>query len=218
MNANKHLIVSGVLFAIVLFLWPIFMAIAQPAVTGTEQQLYWVMRNLAMYRCQFILAFLIAPLVLYMMSAQLDRAGTGGGTAGLTGRLFLAGYLVLNSISYASQIVLVPGFMRAGMVQQAGLFYFGSEESVVYFLNQMGYAFWAVGAIILFVPLVRHSGMIRYISGLYLISALLSIAAFAGLMADSKVLNSLTLYSGLILAPVGILTAIWGIREQLHKE
>jgi len=55
--------------------------------------------------------------------------------------------------------------------------------------------------------------MIRYLTLIYILSAVLSIVAFAGLRIDNMSLNSMTLYSGLVLIPVGIMTTVWGIKE-----
>jgi len=213
---NHHLIISGILFSIVLFLWPIFMGMSQPQ--GSDAgQLNWVSQHLSLYKVQFFFAFLLSPAILYMMAAQLDRVPAGHWIARRIGWVFLGGYFVLNSIAYASQMILVPQLIRAGRFEHALIWYFGSSASVIYFLNQMGYCFWAIGVIVLFSPQAREKGMIRWISLVYLLSAVLSIFAFAGLILDNKALNSLTLPSGLALVPVGILTVLWGFREGRRK-
>lgn len=214
MNNNKHLVVSGILFTLVLFMWPILMLVAQPEGTVIEQ-LDWISKHSGIYRLQFFLAFLIAPAILYLMWAQLGGATLENRIVFRLGWVFLTAYLVLNSISYASQAILVPKFLVSGMKDLALSWYFNSDISIAYFCNQTGYAFWGVGAFILFGPLMTRKGIIRYLGIIYGISALLSLVAFLGLVFDNEGINSLTLPAGLVLIPVGILTVIWGLKERV---
>lgn len=213
---NRNLILSGVLFTIVLFLWPIFMSLSQPQGVDIEQ-LNWIQSNLTLYKIQFFFAFLISPSIIYLMVSQLYKQHIDNYISTKIGFIFIVAYFVLNSVSYASQIVIVPKFIISGNIEQARVWYFGSSISVTYFINQMGYCFWGVGAIILFVKSIKGKGMIKYLSIIYTLSAILSIIAFIGLLFDSKSINSMTLYSGLILIPVGIMTTIWGIQENIKE-
>src|SRR3972149_4229888 len=118
MNYKKHLIISGILFTIVLLLWPVFMMLSQP--TGSdEDQLNWVLNHLTLYKIQFFLAFLIAPSIIYLMLAQLGKQVTTENNMIKFGYIFIAGYAVLVSIAYCSQIILVPGLLKNGLIDQA---------------------------------------------------------------------------------------------------
>jgi CDP-diacylglycerol--glycerol-3-phosphate 3-phosphatidyltransferase len=208
--------ISGILFTIVLFLWPIFMGISQP-VGDCLEQLSWVKDHLIIYKFQFLFAFLISPSLIYLMVSQLNKYHVAITISKVPGLLFITGYVVLNSIAYASQIILVPKFIATGLIEQARVWYLLSPTSITYFINQMGYCFWGIGTIILFAGFIKEKGMIRYLSLIYTISALLSIVAFVGLMIDNRVVNSMTLYSGLVLIPIGIMSVIWGIKENRKK-
>lgn len=212
MKTNTHLIISGIVFTVVLFLWPVFMAIEQPQ-GADEEQFKWIQDHLILYKLQFIFASLIGPSIIYLMLSQLGKFPENDKIALRAGFVFITGYFVLNSIAYASQIILVPRLIRAGMTEQARVWYFNSSASATYFIDQMGYCFWGIGAIILFFRFLREKGPVKYLSLIYTLSGILSIAAFAGLIIDNAFLNSLTLYSGLILTPVGIITLIWGLKE-----
>lgn len=212
MNKNSHLVISGILFTIALFLWPIFMGISQPQGSDIEQ-LNWIKENSNIYKVQFFFAFLISPSIIYLMLSQLNIFNYSNNVTKYLGLIFITGYFVLNSISYASQIILVTKFVDSGLLEQARVWYFMSSSSISYFINQMGYCFWGIGATILFLRLVKENGIIRYVSLLYIVSAILSIIAFVGLMLGSKALNSMTIYGGLVLIPVGIMTTIWGIHK-----
>ncbi len=213
MKTNRHLIISGFLFTIALFLWPIFMGIYQPIGNDIEQQLNWIIENSTIYKIQFFFAFLISPSIIYLMLSQLDKFHFDNHVSKKIGMIFITGYFVLNSISYASQIILVPKFMDSGLIEQAKIWYFMSPSSVSYFINQMGYCFWGIGAMILFSRLVKEKGIIKYLSLIYIISAILSIIAFIGLMIGNEIINSMTLYGGLVLIPIGIMTIIWGLQD-----
>jgi hypothetical protein len=201
------LAISGILFTLVLVAWPVMMAVARPA-GGVDLQLLWVRGHATLFRCQFVLALLIAPALLYMMLAQLRRLGVGGIALRL-GLLFLAAYLVLSSVSYASQAVLLPRFLVAGRLDAARSWLFSAPGSIAYFLNQLGYCFWGAAAIVLFYRAWNRQGLSALIAGFFLLSAVLSILAFAGLLLEVPGLMAMTLPSGLALLPVGVLTVFW---------
>ncbi len=212
MKTNKQLITSGIIFTIVLFLWPVFMGISHPQ--GSEiEQLNWIKSHSIIYKIQFFFAFLISPSIIYLMLSQLEKYPNENNVSKRLGYFFITGYFVLSSISYASQIIIVPKFVNSGLIEQARVWYFMSSTSITYFINQMGYCFWGIGAMILFIRLIKEKGIIQYLSFIYVISSILSIIAFIGLMIENEILNSMTLYGGLVLIPVGIITIIWGFQE-----
>jgi hypothetical protein len=210
---KNHLIFSGIIFTLILILWPLLMAISQPSGTF-EEQLRWVADNTNHMKWQFSLAMLISPAIIYLMAAQLTKADIADKVLLRLGMVFLTVYMALNCISYGSQVVLVPKLLEAGLYDQLALWYFGSEVSISYFLNQTGYFFWAIGTLVLFSRYITQKGMIRYISILYVVSAVLSIVAFIGLVINNSTLNSMTFPSGLLLLPVGAMTVVWGLRDK----
>jgi hypothetical protein len=213
MKIDKHLIISGILFTVVLVAWPVMMAVAK-APGNVETQMQWVAAHRPLFKAQFVLAFLLAPAIVYMMLAQLAKLQQGDGLGQRFGMVFIVAYVVLNSVAYASQAVLVPRFLAAGQAGLARAWYFASPASIAYFIDQLGYCFWGIGAIALFAKAQRGHGLPAFIASLYLLSALLSLMAFAGLLLESRVLNALSAPSGLALLPVGILTALWGWRRK----
>jgi hypothetical protein len=217
MKRDPHLAASGILFTLVLVAWPVMMAVARPAAGGVDLQLLWVRGHAGLFRCQFVLALLIAPALLYMMLAQLRRLAVGPVALRL-GLLFLAAYLVLSSVSYASQAVLLPRFLAAGRLEAARSWLFSAPGSIAYFLNQLGYCFWGAAAIVLFYRAWNWQGLSALIAGFYLLSAVLSILAFAGLLLDVPGLMAMTLPAGLVLLPVGVLTVLWGRQERKCDE
>ena len=212
MNVKRHLIVSGTLFTIVLAAWPLMMAMAK-APGDLGRQLQWVAGHVLLYRAQFILAFLLAPAIIYMMLAQLKKLQTADTLSKRFGMVFLAAYAFLNSVAYLSQVVLLPRFIAAGRMDLARAWYFASPASFAYFINQLGYCCWGVAAIVLFFEALRDWRLKGLIASFYYLSALLSIMAFAGLLFKSPGLMRLTMPGGLVLFPVGILTIAWGLQK-----
>lgn len=213
LNTDKHLIISGILFTVVLILWPIFMVVGTPEGTIGEQ-LVWISENITLNKIQFFFAFLISPAIIYLMIIQLSKLNSLKGGATILGLIFLVAYLVLNSISYASQIILIPNFIENDMLPQAKTWYFGSFISIAYFLNQLGYCFWGVAAIILFSRFFHKKGLIKILSIIYFVSGILSVFAFFGLMINNTSINKLTVISGLLLVPIGIISIILANKTQ----
>jgi hypothetical protein len=212
MNAKRNLIVSGTLFTIVLATWPVLMAIAK-APGDIGQQLQWVAGHALLFKAQFLLAFLLAPAIVYMMLAQLSKLQRADNISQRFGMVFLAAYVTLNSVAYASQAVLLPRFLAAGQTELAQAWYFASPSSVSYFINQLGYCLWGIAAIALFFETLRGQRLPGLIAAFYFLSSLLSIMAFAGLLFESKAFMRLTMTGGQVLFPVGILTVAWGLQK-----
>lgn len=213
MNQNRHLFISSLLFTVLLIIWPFFMALSQPQ-GDTYERFQWILQNQALFKLQFFFAFLIAPAIIYMIVSQLiSIQGTFLKTDSI-GFIFLAAYLVFCNFSYGAQFVMVPKLIKQEMISIAHVFYFDSETSFTYFLNQTGYFFWALGILVLFSKHLSQKGPMKAIAVIYILSAVLSAVAFLGLITESKALNSMTFVSGIILLPVGILSIIWSLKHK----
>lgn len=211
MNINKHIIISGISFTIVIIIWPIFMALSHPS--GPERlQFDWILDHYFLHGMQFFFALLISPSIIYLMLALSGVFKKPEKLSMRIALIFLGGYLVLSSISYASQIVIIPAWIEKGYFQLTEIWYFGNPHSVAYFLNQLGYLFWAVAAMILFLRLITEKRLMRWIGIFYIASAILTFIAFVGLLIDNPFLNSFTMISGMLLLPVGILSIVMGYR------
>lgn len=212
MKQNKQLFTSSLLFTLILVVWPVFMAVSQPQ-GNVEERFQWIMQNQALFKLQFFLAFLIGPALIYMMISQLNLLKNEFGRTDVIGIIFLAAYLVLCSISYGAQFLIVPGLIEQKLVNVAHAMYFDSGTSFSYFLNQTGYFFWAMGTLVLFSKFIVRRGAIKAITIIYMLSATLSVIAFAGLIIESKILNLMTFVSGIILLPVGIISITWSLKS-----
>lgn len=188
------------------------MVVSSP--TGSiEEQLQWVSANVALYKTQFFLAFLLAPAILYMMLVQI-RWTKSRGLFTRIGLIFLSAYAVLVSIAYGSQAILIPKLLANGLTEQAKLWYFGAPFSITFFIDLTGYFFWALGTLCIFATLIFRKGLMRFIGILYILSAVLSVVAFLGLLFESKVMVSMTMPSGLLIVPVAVLTLIAAFKRR----
>lgn len=208
MKPDKQLFISSLLFTICLIAWPVFMAVSQPQGETIDTKFQWILQNQVLFKVQFILAFLISPLLIYMMVSQLRDSKTVFGRTEATGIMFLGVYAVLCSLSYGAQFILVPKLIQQKLDTIALVTYFDSGVSVSYFLNQTGYLFWAIGAVILFYRFLYYKGPVKPLAVIYMVSAVLTTAAFIGLIIENEFLNSMTIVSGIMLLPVGIISMI----------
>jgi hypothetical protein len=211
-NLKQHLRISGILFTVVVVLWPVMMVISR-APEHLDEAMIWIQSNRGVFRLQFFLAMLISPAALYLLTSLLHSITNRYRPMEPLGWLFLGAYVVLTSISYGAQAILVPGLLASGRWDLAGFWYFESPHSISYFLNQLGYAFFGAGVIILFSGFLRCPGWQKTAGYLLVISGALSILAFLGLFMEVAWLNFLTMISGILMLPLGILTIVVGYKD-----
>ena len=127
---------GGILFTLVVILWPVLMTASE--VTGSiEEQLRQISEAPGLFMANFFWASLIAPSILVLMLTFARYAETRRQTP-LTYHLslfFLAGYFVFVSISYMSQYLFLPRLLTEGNIEMAVTWYFGNELSRPYFLT-----------------------------------------------------------------------------------
>ena len=201
----NHVKISGILFTVIIFVWPVFMALSAPQGT-LEDQINHLRDDAALFRLSFALAALIAPLLFYLILSVIRKAGEPLTLTQHTGLIFTGIYTVLATISYTSQLSLVPALLH-DQSDLLGLFYFFNPHSIPYYLNQLGYSSFGVGVLLLFAGKLKTVGAQRWFALLFVLSGALSIIAFMGLLVDSQVINGLTLPAGLLLLPCGILAS-----------
>jgi len=157
-------------------------------------------------------ASLIAPSILVLMLTFARYTETRKQTPLIyrLSLLFLAGYFVFVSISYVSQYVYLPRLLAVGNIELATAWYFGNEFSRPYFFNQLGYFLFGIAAIMIgykmfFEPLLpRLIGIVLWASGL------LCLIAFFGLILRIEGQGLISVLSGLLTLPVGIMSILWG--------
>lgn len=204
---------SGIALTLVVVLWPPLMLLSQPTGT-TEEQLAALANDATLYKLNFFVASLIAPVVVVVLMVLALFAPTVRETPLLDvlGVFLLAPYVVLVSVAYTSQYTILHNLLAEGQMDEASLWLFENTHSVPYFLNQLGYTFFALAALLIGYKFLSASGFPRAIGVLLWASGLLSLVAFLGLALENDFLNMTTFVSGVLIVPVGLLVAEWGRR------
>ena len=215
---SRNLIISGSIFTLIILLWPVFMALSAGNAGSLEEKVRDISKDGTFYYINFVIASLIAPSAFALISivSGLYRKEKKDlfDTIGIA---LLIGYCILNSISYISQYSIIPRLITAGKMNKAIEWLFDNKDSLAYFLNQMGYSLFGMGAIIIFKGFLRTKGILKLLGLIFCISGALSILAFIGLLIQNELLNMLTIFSGLILVPTGVLAVIFGAKNTKQK-
>lgn len=216
-RTGSSLLVQGALFMIIVLLWPMFMALSKT--TGDiQEQLLAIAGIRNIFILNFVIASLIAPTLSLIMVTLAFYVPTKMKTPLLSmfGIILLAPYLTLASIAYTSQYTLLQSLLAEGNLPLAELWYLDNLASIPYFINQLGYTFFALSALMIGFKFLYERGIPKTIGILLWISGTLSIIAFVGLTIGSEMLNFCTFISGMLTIPIGILIIIWGVR--LNKQ
>lgn len=187
------------------------MVIAEPGGT-VDEQLSSIIENSFAYRVNFFLASLIAPALVVVMITLALFVDTQKETPFLNyfGAFLLIPYFLLVSIAYTSQYVLLPKLFTDPDI--AMMWLFTSPHSIAYFLNQLGYTFFAFAACAIGWKFLFEKGLAKSIGVLLWASGVLSIIAFIGLAIQNEFLNLATFPSGLLTIPFGIVVVLLGRR------
>lgn len=211
-TVSIHVVISSSLLIVVLIAWVSFMALNPLLGTHSDQ-----LRNLAEqwqnFRLNFAIALTIAPVFLYFMVSLHQLVSPSVSITKITGYTIAMFYVVAATFSYGAQLTLVPYYLNQDAIFMAELWYFFNPDSLAYFINQTGYAFWAVAVLVLFWSLFKREGIERWLGALFILSAITSLMAYAGLLAGVPALSFLTLISGVLTLPIAILALVLAIKR-----
>ena len=179
-----------------------------------EAQLQSIYQNPFLFKIGFFFAALIAPSIISLFAILTLFYKTQKSTPilNIIGMFFLVPYIVCVTISYTSQFTLVTNSLLNDNTIQVINWYFGSFNSVTYFLNQLGYTFFALGGFCLGYRFLFEKDITKLFGILLELSSILSIIAFAGLAVNSKIINNATILGGLCTLPFGIISIIVGLK------
>ncbi|MDG5788838.1 DUF4386 family protein [Evansella sp. AB-P1] len=212
---GKAFIYGGIFYTTIVILWPIFMVLAE--LEGDIQgQLLTIADNPSIYRWNFAIASMIAPAISFLIILLAFGISVQKRTPilHLVGVIFLVPYVILVSISYISQYTILFKYLSIGNMELASQWYFQNVDSMAYFLNQLGYSFFAVSALLIGYKFLYEKGLPRAIGILLSMSGSLSIVAFIGYIGKNDWLTGSTIVSGILTVPIGILVIILGFRIQ----
>jgi len=206
----KYLIWGGIIYTAILLLWPVFMfmGIGGPI----EQQLAFISLHPAIHILGFFFAFLIAPAFGFIMIMTLESIEGKNRALYNFSLIFFAVYAVLVSISYSAQFALVPRLLRSGMTGIAAQWYFNTPDSIAGFFNQMGYSILIIPMMLWAIELLKQKGVLKVTAVFLILSSALQLGAFIGMIADIPELSFLTLPSGLMVLPLGVLSVLYGLK------
>jgi len=217
---NRSLKRVSLLFIVVLLLWPVLVVLITPRGNVTSQ-LFQLSAHFWPHFLIFSVALLIAPLLLMMLYFFIRSLDEPINRISLwLATLFYLLYFTLATISYGSQVLFKWLFMTPKMPMSTLLnWFFYENQSLVYFINQSGYLAFSVATLILFIPLCQaKNSFFKTINLLMIISSLLQITATLALFFDIPFLNNLTVLSGLMLLPVGIMIYKYNKKNTLLAE
>ncbi|MCX7710879.1 MAG: hypothetical protein N2484_13660 [Clostridia bacterium] len=215
---NKHsrnIMISGAIYSVIIILWPVFMALSASAAGTLEEKIMMIGERGTLYYLNFVFASLIAPSIVVFIAVisglyRRDKLSFYD----TMGMVLLVAYSVLISISYISQYAILPKLISRRRFEEAMLWFFENTDSLAYFFNQMGYCLFGIGVLLVFRELLAAKGLIRAVGVIFYTSGILSVVAFVGLLMQNKMLNSTTIFSGLLLVPVGILGIIAEVKNR----
>lgn len=201
----------SLVFVSLVLTWSLTSILCPPKGSVTNQilnlsQRFWP------HALNFGLALLISPLLLvmlYFLIKDLDEPVKRSAVWPAT--LFYMLYFALTTLSYGSQVLFKLIFMKPHTSLNTLLnWYFYQTPSMVYAINQTGYLAYALGTLLIFIPLCSvKSTLLKSINLLLVISALLQIAATLAMYRQVHLVVNLSLISGLMLLPVGILVYLY---------
>ncbi len=218
MNKSR-LIIASIVFLIILILWPILTYFSLPLGNNFIEQLAFINNSSKNYIIGFLNAFLIAPaliFILYEFYKDLSKDQWSLKAKFLFS--LYAVYFIIISISYGSQIILLPNIIEIADQNTILDWYFFNTESKVYLINQTGYLIWSVTTLLIFARFLFKGTLVFFIIKLLTLSSIAQIVATIGLYFGNQKLNTLTFYSGLLLLPAGILIFAYGFKQlKLNK-
>jgi len=179
-----------------------------------ENQFIMIKKNIFLFKRCFISAALIAPSITYLIISIIISEDEKIDLLKISGLFFILLYFILATFAYSSQFTIFLYLLKSPKYYNlAELFYFGNFNSIVYYINQLGYFSFALGTIFLFSRDILKKGIKKIIALFFLLSAFLSVIAFIGLLLNSPKINSVTLPSGFLTLPLGVLTIIYAFKK-----
>ena len=212
-NVGRWMFASGIVASVSLVAWFVLMFFTAP--TGfIVEQLQRLAEQSTLYQWSFVnsslvsLAF-VTMMVLLALFVETERPK---GVLEIVGVVFLAPYTLLVSIAYASQYTLFPRLLAEfGAMDKmlAKAWYFNNPSSIPYFLDYLGYAFFAISAFAIAPGLIRGKGLQKATGWLLLLTGLTSFAGFMGLAIGNPVIEMILVLGGVLSLPFAILVAVW---------
>jgi len=159
MDTKKtKLTIAGIIFIIILLLWPVLALFSLPGGSTHTAQLESIKNDSTLYIINFIVAFLVAPSLLFMLfEFYKEISGNTWTKISKSIVLLYTVYFVLVSISYGSQFIYLPFILESSENDKILKWYFYNDRSWAMVFNQTGYLFWSIATILIFTKYVFKS-------------------------------------------------------------
>ncbi|MGM0407887.1 MAG: hypothetical protein ACQERU_07870 [Bacteroidota bacterium] len=201
---------ASISFTIILILWPLLAFISLPAGNTFTDQLLSIKNSPGLYTLNFIIAFLIAPAIIFMLYEFYKKStGKPWNFTAKTGFILYILYFVIVNISYGSQFLYLPFIIDSLPEKKILEWYFFNADSLVILINQTGYLIWSIATLFIFMQPIFKGTLAFFITKILILSALTQMVATIGLYFDQSNLSGLTFYSGILLLPAGVLIIIY---------
>lgn len=207
---KSKLSISAVIFTLLLILWPILSFISLPTGISFSEQLNSIQQDKGLYILNFVIAFLIAPALVFMLFELYKKiTGNQWNITAKIGFIFYGIHILVVNISYGSQFLYLPFIIEAKPENIVLNWYFYNGHSTVILINQTGYLLWSIATLLIFSRYIFKSSLAFFIIKILTLAALTQAVATIGLYLNQPNLSVLTFYSGILFIPTGILVIIY---------
>lgn len=211
-SLGRLLVGASVAFLVVLVLMTVLSALGAPEGDTVAARLAALAREDTVYRLGFFFASLVPATMVPLMAliaVAADRGGPAARPYAVTGALLVAAYAPLSAAAYASQYTVFT-WLLARDLPSAAPWYFGNDHGAVITFDLLAYAIWGTGAILLAWPLLPQGGSRRLLAWALLASGATSIVAFGLHALGVSAAGPLSVVSGALTVPVGVLALLVG--------
>ena len=207
---TSKLSISAIIFTLLLILWPIFSFISLPTEISFNEQLSTIQQNNGLYILNFVIAFLIAPALVFMLFELYKKiTGNPWNMTAKIGFIFYGLFILVVNITYGSQFLYLPFIIDTKPESYVLNWYFYNGHSTVILINQTGYLLWGIATLLIFSRYIFKSSLAFFIVKILTLAALTQLVATFGLYLNQPNLSVLTFYSGILFIPTGILIIIY---------
>ena len=208
--SKSRLKTASIIFTIILILWPLLTFVSLPTGNTFTDQLLSIKNSPWLYILNFIIAFLIAPAIIFMLYEFYKKfTGNQWNFTAKAGFILYTLYFIIVNISYASQFLYLPFIIDSLPEKKVLDWYFFNDDSLVILINQTGYLIWSIATLFIFMQPTFKGTLVFFITKILILSALTQMVATIGLYFDQSNLSGLTFYSGILLFPAGVLIIIY---------
>jgi hypothetical protein len=207
---TSKLSISAIIFTLLLILWPIFSFISLPTEISFTEQLNSIQQNKGLYILNFVIAFLIAPALVFMLfELYKNITGNQWNINAKIGFILYGLHILLVDISYGAQFLYLPFIIDSKPETIILNWYFYNGNSIAILINQTGYLIWSIATLLIFSRYIFKNNLAFFIIKILTLAALTQAVASIGLYLNQPNLSVLTFYSGILLIPAGILIIIY---------